>query len=157
VQQFVLQEHPGLARLVRAQLSGRSALAQRGGRHVKKTRSVLKTNCRDSLDHLQPMWFRSFRSELSRVKNYRRGAQEIQSAYRGIFSETRAGTKGVARDGLCCYHFAGRGVTGRRGAKVAERPLLAGRGTKMLAVMRTLGDINLSDDIYGQARSSGTP
>jgi hypothetical protein len=86
VQQFVLQEHPGLARLVRAQLVGRRALAQRGERHEKKTRSVLKTNCRDSLDHMQPMWFRSFRSELSRVMNYCRGLREIQSEFLGIFT-----------------------------------------------------------------------
>jgi hypothetical protein len=64
---------------------------------MKETRSVLKTNCRDSLDHMQPMWFRSFRSELSRVVNYCRGVQKIQGEFRCIFSETRAGTKGVAR------------------------------------------------------------
>jgi hypothetical protein len=76
---------------------------------VKKTRSVLKTNCRDSLDHTQPMWFRSFRSELSRVMNYCRGVREIQSEFLGIFSETRTGR--MSRLGLRRYHFAGRGVT----------------------------------------------
>jgi hypothetical protein len=121
VQQFVLQEHPGFARLVRGQLAGRGALAQRGGRHVKKTRSVLKTNCRDSLDHMQPMWFRSFRSKLSRVMDYRRGLREIQGEFLGIFSETRTGVKDGARYACARYHFASRGVIGRRGAKVAER------------------------------------
>lgn len=52
---------------------------------MQETRSVLKTNCRDSLDHLQAMWFRSFRSELSRVMNYCRGLREIQSEFLGIW------------------------------------------------------------------------
>jgi hypothetical protein len=88
---------------------------------VKKTRSVLKTNCRDSLDHMQPMWFRSFRSKLSRVMDYRRGLREIQGEFLGIFSETRTGVKDGARYACARYHFASRGVIGRRGAKVAER------------------------------------
>jgi hypothetical protein len=57
---------------------------------MQETRGILKTNCRYGLDHLQPMWFRSFRCELSRVMNYCRGVQEIQSEYRCISSETRA-------------------------------------------------------------------
>jgi hypothetical protein len=60
---------------------------------VQKTRSVLKTNCRDRLDHAQPMWFRSFRSELSRGRNYCRGVQEIQGEFRWNLSETHAGMK----------------------------------------------------------------
>jgi hypothetical protein len=48
-----LQEHPGFARLVRAQLARSGALAQRRGRHMQETRGILKTNCRDSLVHLQ--------------------------------------------------------------------------------------------------------
>jgi hypothetical protein len=60
---------------------------------VKETRSVLKTNCRDRLDHAQHMWFRSFRSGLSRVMNYCRGVQEVQGEFRWKLSETHAGMK----------------------------------------------------------------
>jgi hypothetical protein len=49
-----LQEHPGFAWLVRAQLARGGALAQRRRRHVKETRGILKTNCRDNIDHVQP-------------------------------------------------------------------------------------------------------
>ena len=55
---------------------------------MQEARGIFKTNCRGSVDHVQPMWFRSFRSELSRVRNYCRGAQEVQGEFRGIFSET---------------------------------------------------------------------
>jgi hypothetical protein len=58
---------------------------------VQEARGILKTNCRYSLDHLQPMWFRSFRSELSRGMNYCRGVQEIQGEFRWKLGETRAG------------------------------------------------------------------
>jgi hypothetical protein len=49
-----LQEHPGFAWLVRAQLARGGALAQRRRRHVEETRGIVKTNCRDNIDHVQP-------------------------------------------------------------------------------------------------------
>jgi len=54
VQQFVLQEHPGLARLVRIQLARGGSLAQRGGRHMKKLGGFVQAYCRIINDHDQP-------------------------------------------------------------------------------------------------------
>jgi hypothetical protein len=103
---------------------------------VKETRSVLKTNCRDSLDHMQPMWFRSFRGELSRVVNYCRGVQKIQGEFRCIFRARR--NKRCRPPPARCYHFAGRGVSGRRGANVAERPTPAARCLKFICAKLSL-------------------
>ena len=57
---------------------------------MQEARGIFKTNCRGSIDHVQPMWFRSFRSKLSRLMNYCRGPQEVQSEFRGKFGETLA-------------------------------------------------------------------
>jgi hypothetical protein len=73
----------------------RSTCPQR--RACAASRAPYAGNARHPQDQLsrQPrpsatLWFQSFRSESSRVRNYCRGVQEIQGEFRGKLSETRA-------------------------------------------------------------------
>jgi hypothetical protein len=107
---------------------------------VQETRGILKTNCRDSLDHLQPMWFQSFRSESSRVRNYCRGVQEIQREFRSIFSETRAGLN-IWRNAAPAARLPIRGPTRNSGRRAGDGPrtgpTAVGDGSEMRASKRT--------------------
>jgi hypothetical protein len=78
-----LQEYPGFARLVGTQLARGGALAQRRGRHVQETRGILKTNCRDNIDHVQPCG-----SGRLGASHHALGIiAEVRKKYRGSFAE----------------------------------------------------------------------
>jgi hypothetical protein len=88
-----LQKHSSLARFARAQLAAAARLRSVEGAMRRKRAGILKTNCRDRLDHVQPCAPSRWGASCHAFSNYCRGAQEIQDEFRSFCDETRARTK----------------------------------------------------------------